>query len=97
MVQTDQYAGPISFETLQLFKRLDLLSPSAIQELQKIQCLDISDFNEAEVRSNIIDPIVRVLGYEKGTPFSVHLEKRVQFLKKNKFPDYKLTLWEENF
>jgi hypothetical protein len=53
--------------------------------------------NEEEVRSFFINPIVEVLGYDKGTDFSVDLGKSIAYLDKNKFPDYKFNLWQENF
>lgn len=93
----DIYAQPISFQSLQQFKALTPLPTEAVAELTKIAGLDIADFNEAEVRSYVIDPIVRILGYEKGTAFSVDLERRIEFLGKVKIPDYKLNLWQEDF
>jgi hypothetical protein len=63
----------------------------------RIEQLDISDFNEAEVRANVIDPIVRILGYYKGTDFSVDLGRQIKILEKNRFPDYKFNLWDADF
>lgn len=97
MTSTDIFAQPISFETLQLYKRLDPLAPEVMEDLQRIEQLDVSGFTEAEVRACVIDPIVRALGYTKGTDFSVDLERKIEFLGKNKFPDYKLNLWREDF
>jgi hypothetical protein len=45
----------------------------------------------------VIDPIIRILGYDKGTDFSVDLGRKIAFLDKNKFPDYRFHLWQENF
>jgi hypothetical protein len=50
-----------------------------------------------EVRTYVIDRIITILGYDKGTVFSADLEHPVTFLGKNLFPDYRLTLWNENF
>lgn len=93
----DIYKKPLSFSDLQLFKALTPLAPKELEDLERIERLDIADFSEQEIRSYVIDPIVRILGYEKGTDFSVGLGKRIKFLDKNKFPDYKLNLWQENF
>ncbi len=57
----------------------------------------VSDFNEAEVRSFVIDPLVKLLGYSKGSIFSVDLEKQIAFIDVNKFIDYSFTLWTEDF
>jgi hypothetical protein len=93
----DPYSQPISFEYLSQFKALEPLPADAIAALKKIEKIDVANFNEAEVRSFVIDPIVKVLGYDKGTDFSVDLGRRIEFLDKNKFPDYRFHLWQENF
>lgn len=93
----DIFAGPVSFEALQQSKALQPLSDGASDQLQKLVRLDITGFNETEVRAYIIDPLVALLGYEKGTDFSVDLGKSIQFLDKKKFPDYKFNLWKEDF
>ena len=79
------------------FKALDPLPAAAIDELAKIEALDLTGFYEQEVRSFVIDPIVRILGYDKATDFSVDLGRPIEFLEKKKFPDYKFNLWKENF
>lgn len=93
----DLYAKPISFDDLLQFKALNPLPATALDELAKLEALDITGFYEQEVRTFIIDPIVRVLGYDKGTDFSVDLGRPIEFLDKKKFPDYKFHLWQENF
>jgi hypothetical protein len=93
----DIYAQPLSFESLQQFKALTPLAADSLVELARIGQLDISDFNEAEVRANVIDPIVRILGYYKGTDFSVDLGRQIKILEKNRFPDYKFNLWDADF
>ena len=65
--------------------------------MRTIQNLDVSEYNEAEVRAEIIDPLLRVLGYEKETYFSIDREKRVPLLGSDRFLDYSMTLWSENF
>jgi hypothetical protein len=97
MSVNDLYAKPLSLDELLQFKTLELLPPAALDELTKIERLDVSDFYEEEVRTFVIDPIVRLLGYDKGTDFSVDLGRPVEFLNKKKFPDYKFHLWRESF
>jgi hypothetical protein len=97
MALTDIYAQPHSFESLQQFKALAPLAADSLAALARIEGLDVTDFNEAEVRSNIIDPMVRILGYEKGTDFSVDLERYLKVLEKNLKPDYKFNLWTADF
>jgi hypothetical protein len=84
-------------DTLMQSKALEPLNISAHNQLLKIATLNTSDFTEAEVRAFVLDPIVRLLGYDKGSQFSADLERRIEFLNKRKFIDYKCTLWEENF
>lgn len=97
MAVTDIYTQPLSLEGLQQFKMLAALSADAVAILARIESLDVSDFNEAEVRVNIIDPMVRVLGYDKGTDFSVDLERYLKVLEKDLKPDYKFNLWKADF
>src|SRR5271170_6036455 len=92
------YTSPINIEQLLLTKSLEPLAKTHAEMLKRIEQYDVSGFNEAEVRSNIIDPIVRILGYDKGTIFSADLEHRLTFLGKQlKKADYKFALWKENF
>ena len=95
----DQYLNePIDIERLLLSKMLEPLNPEQIARLQHIQDYEgVEAFNEAEVRTYIIDPILSVLGYDKGTPFSTRLENHLYFLGQKRRSDYQLTLWEENF
>lgn len=85
-------------EELLLHKNISPLSQQHIEELTAIQNLDVAGFNEADVRGEIIDPIVRILGYKKGLFSSVDREKHIRFLgKTHKYIDYNFTLWRENF
>jgi hypothetical protein len=97
MSADDILSKPISLDQLQQFKMLNPLPENALSELAKIETLDVASFYEAEVRAYVIDPIVRILGYDKGTDFSVDLGRPIQFLDKNKFPDYRFNLWQEDF
>jgi hypothetical protein len=93
----DFYAKPISFDELLQYKALAPMPASALEELAKISALDVSGYYEQEVRTFIVDPIVRLLGYDKQTDFSVDLGRPIEFLGTKKFPDYKFHLWKENF
>jgi len=89
---------PINIENLLLSKRLEPLTVGQRTILQHVQDYKgVEKFNEAEVRSYIIDPILRTLGYDKGTPFSSNLENHLNFLGQRRRSDYHVTLWEENF
>jgi hypothetical protein len=87
----------LTIEDLLQHKALSPLSHEDILTLEKIQALNTDGYPEAEVRAYVIDPIVKMLGYEKGTTFSPDLERRVDFIDSRKQIDYKCTLWEENF
>jgi hypothetical protein len=85
-------------EHLLTHKRLEPLEQVHIDELIRIQSLDVTTFTEADVREEIINPILRILGYRKGVFSSVDREKHISFLgKTSRYIDYNLTLWEENF
>src|SRR5271165_6702844 len=88
---------PLDIDTLLVSKRSEPLSPEKIQSLKHLQDYQgVEKFNEAEVRSYIIDPMLRVLGYDKGTPFSTSLENHLIFLGQKRRSDYHIHLWEEN-
>lgn len=90
--------APVNVDLLLLSKKSDPLPAEGIQVLQHIQDYpNIEMFNEAEVRSYIIDPMLRVLGYDKGTHFSTNLETSLTFLGKKRRSDYQVHLWQENF
>jgi hypothetical protein len=90
-------AKPLDIDAHLLTKALQPLSPAAIDELKHIQGYDVTAWNEAEVRANVIDPILKILGYDKGSIFSVDLEHHITFLGKHRKPDYKVNLWNTDF
>ncbi|MGH7079744.1 MAG: hypothetical protein ACREFU_16815 [Acetobacteraceae bacterium] len=50
------------------------------------------------MRGYIIDPIVRILGDDKGSIFSADLEHQLTFSGRQvKKADHKFALWNENF
>ncbi len=63
----------------------------------RIQTLDVSAYSEADVRAEVIDPIIRALGYQKETYFSLARKKHLKVLDKDLFIDYSMTLWSQNF
>lgn len=87
----------LRIEDLLQHKALQPLPSADFAALETIQGLDTAGYSEAEVRAFVVDPIIRILGYEKGTTFSPDLEKSITFLDSRKQIDYKCTLWEENF
>jgi hypothetical protein len=91
------YTNPVNIDELLLTKKLEPLAPEHAETLKKIERLDVAGFTEAEVRYSVIDPIVRILGYDKGTIFSLDLEHQLTFLGKTRRPDYQLNLWNEGF
>jgi hypothetical protein len=78
-------------------KALPPLETSQIDELERIAALDVTSYSEADIRAEIIDPVIRILGYQKETYFSLHREKSLKVLAKDLFIDYSMTLWSENF
>ncbi|WGE91951.1 type I restriction enzyme HsdR N-terminal domain-containing protein [Actinobacillus genomosp. 1] len=82
-------------------KNLSPLTQIELETITEIQNLDISGFSEADVREEIINPILRILGYKKGQYSSLDREKHLRFFNdekfKNKFIDYSATLWKESF
>ncbi|KUZ64848.1 hypothetical protein WI38_31725 [Burkholderia ubonensis] len=90
-------SGSLDVDLLLVSKQSEPLTADKVDTLQHIQNYDVSKFNEAEVRSYIIDPMLRVLGYDKGTPFSTSLERQLTFVGQTRRSDYHVHLWDENF
>lgn len=81
-----------------LTKALRPLESGDISELNRIQALDVHGYSEADVRGEIIDPILRIIGYRKGQYSSVDREKHISFRgKTSRYIDYTFTLWSKNF
>ena len=72
---TPLLSGPLSVEALSQFKALEPLDDTAGDTLKRIQSLDVTAFNEATVREEIISPLLRVLGYDIQSYFSIEREK----------------------
>lgn len=73
------------------------LTPRQIAELEHISKHDVSNYSEADIRAEIIDPVIRILGYAKETYFSLQREKHLKIANGDLFIDYKMTLWSEAF
>lgn len=96
---TDPFTGSLSKVDLLLqAKALEPLSTAARAELERIRGLSrLDEWSEADVREEIITPILRVLGYAKESMFSTTREKSLRILEKGLSADYAVTLWEEDF
>ncbi|MFH0958216.1 MAG: hypothetical protein V1897_05875, partial [Pseudomonadota bacterium] len=86
-----------TIEPFLLNKAIEPLSRDDQEKLLEIEQLKIDDFKEEDVRADIIEPLVRILGYRKGQRFSVDREKEIKFLGTNKFIDFSLILWKKDF
>lgn len=94
-----QLAGEIDIENKLLHsKALEPLSEEDVTELQRIEQLSkLSTYSEADVREEIVTPILKIMGYSKETMFSINREKYLRILDKGLSVDYGLTIWEENY
>jgi Type I restriction enzyme R protein N terminus (HSDR_N) len=73
------------------------LTPEQVAELERISKYDVSNYSEEDVRAEIIDPVIRVLGYAKETYFSTQREKHLKVADGDLFIDYRMTLWSQAF
>lgn len=73
------------------------LTSEQMAELERISKYDVSSYSEADVRAEIIDPVIRVLGYAKETYFSLQREKHLKVADRDLFIDYRMTLWSQAF
>jgi len=88
----------LTIQNLLLYKSIKPLSEENLNIIKNIESLDVKRFTEADVREEIINPILKILGYQKGKWSSVDREKNIKFLdKKDRYIDYSLTCWEEDF
>lgn len=78
-------------------KALSERSEEAQSVLTRIMRLEIEGWSEADVRAEIVDPLVRILGYDKESYFSLEREKTVKVLGGFKVLDYSMTLFAEDF
>ncbi len=87
-----------NLEQLLFQKATTPLGENEIHELERIATLDVSTFKEADVREEIINPVLKIIGYQKGKEYSVDREKHIRFVgRKDKYIDYNVTIWEQNF
>lgn len=91
-----QTAADIS-ELLLHSKAPQPLTPEQTAELERISKYDVSSYSEEDVRAEIIDPVIRVLGYAKETYFSTQREKHLKVADGDLFIDYRMTLWSQAF
>lgn len=90
--------GRLSPENLLHGKALSPLEPRNIEDLNTVEKLkDLDGYSEQDVREDIIVPILRALGYQKESMFSIEREKTLWIANKRLAIDYSLTLWEEDF
>jgi hypothetical protein len=91
------HQAPDIHELLMQSKATQPATREQLQELQRISMLDVSRYSEADVRAEVIDPVVRILGYQKDTYFSLQREKPLKVLDGDLSIDYNMTLWTEAF
>lgn len=80
-----------------LHKALPPQLPDTEEKIKRIMRLKIDGWTEADVRAEIIDPLVHLLGYDKESHFSLNREKSIEVLGNHKALDYSMTLFSENF
>lgn len=73
------------------------LTPEQMAELERISKYDVMAYSEEDVRAEIIDPVIRILGYAKETYFSTQREKHLKVADGDLFIDYRMTLWSQAF
>ncbi len=96
---SDAFTEPLSPAELLLHsKALEPLSDEAKTELSRIVALrHLDTYSEADVREEVITPILRCLGYAKESWASPTREKSLRILDKRLSADYSTTLWQEHF
>lgn len=97
-IQLSKIAIADDIKDLLLFsKARQPLTETQKKDLEEISRYDVSNYSEADVRAEIIDPILRILGYSKSSYFSIYREKHLKIANNNLYIDYQMTLWSHAF
>ena len=91
------FSGPLTIADLLQHKALTPLDAAAQAALVQIQSRDTTNYSEADVREEIISPLLKILGYDKQSYFSIDRTKPIQLLGRRNYLDYNFTLWSANF
>ena len=91
------FSGPLSISLLLQSKALTPLDSSARAIVERIESRDVTGYSEADVREEIVSPLLSVLGYDKDSSFSIEREKRIRLPGRSRFLDYAITPWSRNF
>lgn len=94
---TSIYTSTDIKELLLQSKTLLPLTQEQSAELTRISKYDVTNYSEEDVRAEIIDPVIRILGYAKETYFSLQREKHLKVADGDLFIDYRMTLWSQAF
>ena len=78
-------------DLLETSKALGPLPEDAPAVFARIRRLNIKDWNEAQTRAEVIDPIIRLLGYDVETDFKAERERTVEVVGAHKAVDYSMT------
>lgn len=78
-------------------KALPERHPDTDNVLSRIMRLDLTGWNEEEVRAEIIDPLARILGYDIETWASLKRERSLPVMGASKAVDYSMMLFAQNF
>ena len=89
-------AGRLTISSLMQHKALNPLDGEAIWKVARIGARDVGGYNEADVREEIVFPILDVLGYDRDAGSSIEREKRVRLVESNRYLDYAMTPWSRN-
>ena len=90
------FAGRLSISSLMQHKALNPLDGEALSRVARIAARNVGGYNEADVREEIVFPILDVLGYDRDAGSSIEREKRVRLVGSNRYLDYAMTPWSRN-
>jgi hypothetical protein len=60
----------------QFAKHIRALEPQTRARLESLSSLDLSSFNETDVREAFLAPLIEALGYGRGTDYTVFTEQQ---------------------
>lgn len=84
-------------ELLETSKALPPLPADAPAVFARIRRLNIQGWNEAQTRAEVIDPIIRLLGYDVETDFKAERERTIEVVGGHKALDYAMTAFSTDF
>ena len=89
-------AGQLSISSLMQHKAFEPLDEAARSAVERIAARNVEPYKEADVREDIVAPLLDVLGYDRDADFSIEREKEIRLAGGKRYLDYAMAPWSRN-